>query len=68
MEMRRIKMNECAVCKFSWNDRNCVINHFFESTNVFFCLNFDDWIKEKRAVFYHGWSLFDEAGFLRQDV
>ena len=51
----------CVSCNYTWKDN-------INNTNVFFCLNCDDWVKEKTAVFNHGWSLFDVDGFLRHDV
>ena len=32
------------------------------------CLNCDDWIQQKNFVLEQGWTLFDEAGYLRQYV
>ena len=59
---------QCAGCKHVWNDANCVKEHIIKSMRVYFCLNCDDWIKEKAAVLNQGWTLFDEAGFLRHDI
>ena len=39
-----------------------------KDTRVLFCLNCHDWIKDKSAVFEAGWTMFDEAGFLRTDI
>ena len=60
-----MELNEyqCARCK-----RNHVKRHLVKNMEVFFCLNCDDWIKEKDVVFTEGWTLFDESGFLRHDV
>ena len=55
---------ECVSCRCSWNDRKCVKEHNIRSTKVFFCLNCDDWVKDKSSVFEQGWSLFDQAGYL----
>ena len=35
---------------------------------VYFCLNCDDWVKEKGRVFDQGWSLFDLDGNLNNFV
>ena len=35
---------------------------------VFFCLNCNDWIKDKSKVFDQGWTLMDQEGFLRQGI
>ena len=59
---------ECVSCRYTWTDRHCVKEHTIRSTTVFFCLNCDDWVKEKSAVYDQGWSLFDQAGYLRLDI
>ena len=59
---------KCVSCNYTWKDEICVVEHNINNTNVFFCLNCDDWVKEKTAVLDYGWSLFDEDGFLRHDV
>ena len=59
---------QCAGCIHVWNDTNCVKEHLIKSMRVYFCLNCDDWINEKAAVFNQGWTMFDEAGFLRHDI
>ena len=58
----------CAGCKDTWNQRNCVKAHTIQNMEVFFCLNCDDWIKDKAAVFIEGWKMFDDQGFLRYDL
>ena len=50
------------------NEKDCVVEHNIKNTNVFFCLNCNDWGKVKTAVFDQGWSLFNEDGFLRHDI
>ena len=47
---------KCAGCENVWKDENCVIKHDMQNKEVFFCLNFDDWIV---------WTLLDEPGNLR---
>ena len=59
---------QCASCKHTWEEKNCVKEHIIQSTRIFFCLNCDDWVRDKAAVFNKGWSLFDRAGFLRPDI
>ena len=59
---------QCQGCKYIWNERNCMEEHMIQDTRVFFCLNCNDWIKDKSTVFEAGWTMFDEAGFLRTDV
>ena len=45
-----------------------MVNHNVKNMNVFFCLNCRDWIKNKEAVFDEDLTLFDEAGFIKQNV
>ena len=59
---------QCVGCKDVWNNKNCVVEHVVRKTKVVFCLNCDDWIKVKEAVFDQGWTLQDEAGYLRQNI
>ena len=59
---------KCAGCKSDWDNKNHVVEHMILNRRTFFCLNCNDWIKDKTRVFEEGWTLFDEAGFLRHDV
>ena len=59
---------QCQGCRYIWNDRDCMKEHTIKNMRVFFCLNCDDWIKYKTAVFDQGWTMFDNAGFLRTDI
>ena len=59
---------QCAGCKCIWNDKWCVKEHIIQNIQVHFCLNCDDWIKDKTAVFDQGWTMFDEGGFWREDI
>ena len=71
MNMRRSAGTDeyqCEGCKYVRKDINCMEEHDIRNMRVFFCLNCDDWIKNKFAVFEHGWTMFDDAGFLRTDV
>ena len=58
----------CEGCKKTFPEANYVVNHRIKSTEVFFCLNCEDWIQEKEKVFEKGWTLFDINGDLRRDV
>ena len=40
----------------------------FEKINRCGEKNCDYWVKEKSAVFDQGWSLLDQAGYLRTDI
>ena len=59
---------KCVSCKYSWQDKNCVVEHVIGNMKTFFCLNCDDWVHNKANVLQEGWTLFDEAGYLRTDV
>ena len=59
---------KCAGCKSDWENKNHVVEHLILNRLTFFCLNCNDWIRDKTRVFEEGWTLFDEAGFLRHDV
>ena len=58
----------CISCKCVWMDRNCVVEHFVQNMKLYFCLNCDDWVRNKTEVLQPGWTLHDEAGNLRMDV
>ena len=62
------KQFSCVGCKTVWEDENCVVGHNIKNTQTFFCLNCEDWIKNKVNVLDAGWSLFDQFGYLRNDV
>ena len=59
---------KCVGCKNTWEERNHVKSHTIQNMEVFFCLNCDDWVQEKAAVFDKVWTMFDEAGALRYDI
>ena len=63
-----LSVYQCAGCKDIWNNKTCMVEHMVNNTRVVFCLNCSDWIRDKEAIFDEGWSLLDEAGFLRQDI
>ena len=56
---------KCSSCLDTWNDRTCVKEHVVENMTVYFCLNCDDWVRDKSAVFRQGWTLLDDQGYLR---
>ena len=62
------KQYPCVGCKYSWKERHHVKSHIIQNIEVFFCLNCDDWIQDKSAIFETGWTMFDESGGLRYDV
>ena len=59
---------QCISCKNIWNDKTCVVTHVIQNTEFNFCLNCDDWVKEKGKIFDQGWSLTDKNGYLRRDI
>ena len=63
-----ISSYHCISCNNEWKDRSCVVKHTIKYTDVFFCLNCDDWVQCKNDVFDEGWSLLDTNGCLRRDV
>ena len=59
---------KCAGCKHEWQEKCFVVQHNLKNMEVFFCLNCDEWIKDKDKVFDFGWSLFDQDGNLNYFV
>ena len=59
---------KCEGCKNAWDEKSFVVQYEIVNRRIFFCLNCDDWIGNKMAVFEDGWTLFDQAGQLRHDV
>ena len=59
---------KCVGCHSSWTDRMCVVDHIVRNQKVYFCLNCDDWVRDKSRVLEERWSLFDDKGNLRYDV
>ena len=59
---------KCVSCDYEWSESNCVVKHILKNKEVYFCLNCDDWVKDKSRVLDKGWSLFDMAGNLNQFV
>ena len=55
-------------CRSIFESENYVIKHIIQNKEVFFCLNCDDWVKNKELVLKGDWTLFDENGDLRRDV
>ena len=59
---------KCAGCLDIWNDPTCVIKHLICNQEIYFCLNCNDWIKEKSRVFDQGLTLLDEQGLPRTGI
>ena len=63
-----VREYKCVGCKSIWNDQIYLVSQKIRNKYIFFCLNCNDWIQKKEAVFDQGWTLLDEGGFLRQDI
>jgi hypothetical protein len=59
---------KCVSCKHEWKDSWCVVEHKVKNMEVYFCLNCNDWVKEKDKVLDQGWSLFEQDGNLNHFV
>ena len=68
IDLKEVKDYKCAGCNDIWIDRACMTEHVIENRRAFFCLNCDDWIRNKSKVFEHGWKLLDKGGFLRTGI
>ena len=58
----------CIGCKSCFTDKDCVIKHTIQNRETYFCLNCEDWVKEKFRVYDRNWSLLDQDGYLRMDI
>ena len=63
-----VKTYKCISCKYKWREEKFVVKHRVENMEVHFCLNCDDWVKQKSKVLDLGWSLFDQDGNLKYDL
>ena len=63
-----IESFKCVGCKCEYKEERFVVKHLIKDTEIFFCLNCEDWVKEKQNVLEPGWSLFDEDGNLNHLV
>ena len=59
---------KCVGCETTWPEKRCIVTHFIQNQKVHFCLNCEDWVKDKSKVLDINWSLFDDKGNLRKDV
>ena len=59
---------KCVSCKSAWSENKFVVEHTVNQTKVYFCLNCEDWVKDKKRVLDNGWTLFDRDGYLKYDV
>ena len=63
VKLREDTVYQCKGCESSWVNSLHVKEH-----KIFFCLNCDEWIRDKSLVLQEGWTLYDKDGNLRQDV
>ena len=59
---------KCSGCKSSWTEKCNVKEHVIQNMQKFFCLNCDDYIKDKTKNFNEGLTLLDVHGFLRRNL
>ena len=59
---------KCEGCDSVYPEENYVVKHEINNTQLWFCLNCDEWIKDKTKVLNKDWNLFDQNGELRRDV
>ena len=59
---------QCVSCKDVWDDGSCMVEHIIQNTGTFFCLNCDEWVRNKSKVLEEGWTLLDGFGQLRMDI
>ena len=59
---------KCISCQHKWSEEKFVVKHTIKNIEVYFCLNCEDWVKEKERVFEEGWSLFDKDGYLNYNL
>jgi hypothetical protein len=57
-----------AGCKSCFQDIACVVQHEVNDVSFNLCLNCEGWIKQKYMVLMPGWTIFDQNGYLRNDV
>ena len=67
-EIEKEENYDCVSCKHTWKEHQFVVKHMVNNTEVYFCLNCDDWVRDKSKVLDPGWSLFDLDGNLNHFV
>jgi hypothetical protein len=67
-ERQEVQDYKCIGCERVWTDSRCIVEHIVSNQLVYFCLNCDDWVRDKMKVLDANWSLFDDRGNLRNDV
>ena len=59
---------KCEGCDNVYPAENYVVKREINNMQIWFCLNCDEWIKDKTKVLNKDWNLFDQNGALRRDV
>ena len=67
-EKEEMESFRCVGCKCNWMNKSCVVKHVISNHIVYFCLNCEDWVKDKSKVLDNYWTMFDGSGNLRYDV
>ena len=64
----QVSCYECVSCKDVWENNSCVKEQTVQNHKVYFCLNCDEWVKDKERVLDKGWVLLDNNGYLNQGI
>ena len=67
-DQNEIQEYKCVGCESCWTEKGFTVEYVVANQKVQFCLNCEDWIKDKSKVLDKNWTLFDQAGNLRCDV
>ena len=59
---------QCVSCKDAWDDGSCMVEPIIQNTSTFFCLNCDEWVRNKSKVLEEGRTLLDRFGQLRMEL
>ena len=62
------KNSNVLVAKIGKKDKRCVTEHTIYNHVMYFCLNCNDWVKNKSAVLEPNWTLMDERVNLRSNL
>ena len=57
---------KCSGCKSSWTEKCHAKEHVIQNMQTFFCLNCEDYMKDKPQIVNEGLTLVDEHWFLRR--
>jgi hypothetical protein len=51
---------KCAGCQDYCTSSNCIVENRMNSQILYFCLNCDEWIKDKSKVLDKNWTFLEE--------